>query len=290
MNHVVEVLTGADTDKIRRWSHEKLSTYGIGKEHTRQEWGAIGRELVRLGYLRQTTEKFSTLELTEEGRAVLSQRKSVTLTKPVAAPETKTHRAGEISCDEVLFEHLRQVRKTLADERAVPSYIIFSDVSLRQMARNYPGNEQEFARISGVGEKKLQEFGETFLSEIAAHLQSSPRQIFAEETFVAPPAPKPHLNPTSRETLKYFQAGETVEAIARQRGFAVSTIYGHLATAFEAGEQIDLGKLFTAEDEKQILAAFEKFGFGNIGGTREALGNKFDYGLLRIVRAMNQRG
>ncbi|MEO6034085.1 MAG: RecQ family ATP-dependent DNA helicase, partial [Verrucomicrobiota bacterium] len=77
MNHVVEVLTGADTEKIRRWSHEKLSTYGIGKEHTRQEWGAIGRELVRLGFLRQTTEKFSVLELTEEGRAVLSKRKSV---------------------------------------------------------------------------------------------------------------------------------------------------------------------------------------------------------------------
>jgi ATP-dependent DNA helicase RecQ len=290
MNHIVEVLTGADTEKIRRWSHEKISTYGIGKEHNRQEWGAIGRELVRLGYLRQTTEKFSVLELTDEGRTVLSKRKSVTLTKPVAAPETKTHRAGEISCDEVLFERLRRVRKTLADERAVPSYIIFSDVSLRQMARNYPANEKDFARISGVGEKKLQEFGETFLSEIAAHLQSNPRQIFAEETFVAAPVLKPHLNSTSRETLKLFQAGETVEAIARQRDFATSTIYGHLATAFEAGEQIDLSKLFSAADEKRILAAFEKVGFGNIGGASEALGNKFDYGVLRIVRFVNKRG
>jgi ATP-dependent DNA helicase RecQ len=289
MNHVIEVLTGADTEKLRRWNHEQLSTYGIGKEHNRQEWGAIGRELVRLGYLRQTTEKFSVLELTEEGRAVLTQRKKVTLTKPVAAPQTKTHRAGEISCDEVLFERLRTVRKTLADERAVPSYIIFSDVALRQMARSYPANKQEFARISGVGEKKLQEFGETFLCEIAAHLQNNPHQIFADETFVATPAPKPHLNTTSRETLKYFQAGETVEAIARRRGFAVSTICGHLATAIEAGEQIDLRRLVSGEEEKQILAAFKKFGFANIGGVREALGNKFDYGLLRIVRAAKQR-
>ena len=290
MNHVVEVLTGADTEKIRRWKHEKLSTYGIGKEHNRPEWGAIGRELVRLGYLRQTTEKFSVLELTEEGRAVLSQRKTVTLTKPVAAPETKTPRAGEISCDEILFDRLRQVRKTLADERTVPSYIIFSDVSLRQMARNYPASEKEFARISGVGEKKLQEFGAIFLAEIEAHLQSNPRQIFADDIFVAAPSPKPHLNTTIRETLKYFQAGETVEAIARHRGLAVGTIYGHLATAIEAGERIELKQFLNDEEQKEIAAAFAKFGFGNITSARESLGNKFDYGLLRIFRATASRG
>jgi len=290
INHIIEILTGADTEKLRRWGHEKLSTYAIGKEHNRQEWGAIGRELVRLGYLRQTTEKFSTLELTEEGRAVLSQRKSVTLTKPVAAPETKIHRAGEISCDEVLFERLRAVRKALADDRAVPSYIIFSDVSLRQMARNYPENEKDFSRISGVGEKKLREFGEIFLREIAAHLLTNARQIFADETLVAAAlAPKPHLNTTTRETLKYFHAGETVESIARLRGFAASTIYGHLATAIEAGEQIDLNQLLNAEEQKEIAAAFGKCGFGNIIGARELLGNKFDYGQLRIFRTLAQK-
>ncbi len=290
MNHIVEVLTGADTDKIRRWGHEQLSTYGIGKEHTRPEWGAIGRELVRLGHLRQTTEKFSVLELTQDGRNVLTQRKSVTLTKPVAAPETKTHRAGEISCDEVLFERLREVRKRLADERQLPAYIIFSDVSLRQMARNYPSNEREFARISGVGEKKLREFGEIFLAEISAHLQGNPRQIFADEALVAQPAAKPHLNTTTRETLKLFQSGETVESIARQRGFAGSTIYGHLATAVEAGEKIELQQFLTPEEQKEIAAAFEKFGFGNLGGARQFLGNKYDYGLMRIYRAAVQRG
>jgi len=292
LNHVIEVLTGADTEKIRRWDHAQLSTYGIGKEHTRQEWGAIGRELVRLGFLRQTTEKFSVLELTEEGREVLSKRKPVTLTKPMAVPETRTHRAGEISCDEPLFERLRQVRRVVADERELPAYIIFSDVSLRQMARTYPATEQEFARISGVGEKKLREFGAVFLAEISTHLQSNPRQIFADDTFATgtSPAPKPHLNTTARETLKHFQAGESVEAIARLRNFAVSTIYGHLATAIEAGEPIELNRFLNNEEQKEIAAAFEKFGFGNLGGARESLGNRFDYGLLRIYRAAVQRG
>ena len=142
LNHVVEVLTGADTEKIRKWDHAQLSTYGIGKEHSRPEWAAIGRELIRLGFLRQTTEKFSVLEMTTEGRAALKERRKITLTKPVAAPETKVHHVGEITCDEILFERLRELRKRLADERDVPAYIIFSDVALRQMARNYPAKRR----------------------------------------------------------------------------------------------------------------------------------------------------
>ncbi len=184
LNHVVEVLTGADTDKIRSWGHEQLSTYGIGREHSRGAWQAIGRELVRIGYLRQAPGKYSTLELTGEGLEALRERKKIVLTKPMAAPAAapdRTPRAGAIGCDEELFERLRQLRKTLADERLVPAYIVFSDVALRQMARFYPASDDDFSRISGVGEKKLAEYGAAFLAEIAAHLQTHPRQIFAED-------------------------------------------------------------------------------------------------------------
>jgi ATP-dependent DNA helicase RecQ len=185
LNHVVEVLTGAETEKIQRWGHDALSTYGIGGEHTRAQWQAMGRELIRLGYLSQEAGKFSTLGLTEEGLGALRQRKTIILTTPMTAPppREKTERSGEIACDEELFERLRQLRKSLADERNVPAYIVFSDVSLRQMARFYPGNDEEFARVSGVGEKKLREFGAVFLAEVAGHLRSHPRQIFAEDSF-----------------------------------------------------------------------------------------------------------
>jgi ATP-dependent DNA helicase RecQ len=179
LNHIVEVLTGADTEKIRKWQHGQLTTYGIGKEHSRPEWAAIGRELVRMGFVRQTTDKFSVLELTAAGGTMLKERAKVTLTKPVTTPEPRGRRTGEISCDELLFEKLRQLRRRLADERDVPAYIIFSDVALRQMARDYPANQRDFAWISGVGEKKLSEFGEVFLEEISAHLQTNPRQAFA---------------------------------------------------------------------------------------------------------------
>ena len=189
INHVTEILTGAESEKVRRWGHDQLSTYGIGREHSRAEWAAIGRELIRLGYLRQAAEKFSVLELTPEGATALKDRRSVILTRPVATPETKIPRAGEISCDESLFERLRQLRKRLADERGVPPYIVFSDVSLRQMAREYPLAEADFVRINGVGEKKLREFGAAFLADIADHLQTNPRQIFAEDSFAPPVLP-----------------------------------------------------------------------------------------------------
>ena len=289
LNHVVEVLTGADTEKIRKWEHTTLSTYGIGKEHSRPEWAAIGRELVRLGHLRQTTEKFSVLELTQAGATILKSRAKVTLTKPVTAPEKAVSHVGEISCDEVLFARLRQLRKQLADERDVPAYIVFSDVALRQMARNYPANERDFARISGVGEKKLHEFGAAFLGEIASHLQTNARQIFADDSFAAPAAPPPRkskgLGDSARETLRRFRAGISVEQIARERDVTTGTIMGHIAEGIERGEPVELEKFFTAEEEEKVAAAFERNGYGNIVGVFESLGGKIDYGRLRIFRA-----
>jgi ATP-dependent DNA helicase RecQ len=174
INQIVEVLSGAETENILKWDHQTVSTYGIGKELSRVEWRTIGRELVRLGYLRQAAEKFNVLQLTEQGAAALRERQSIRLTRAVALTKPAKARAGEISCDEDLFERLRRLRKSLADARGVPPYIVFSDVSLRQMARNYPTNESEFAQISGVGEQKLKRFGKKFMAEIAAYLRANP--------------------------------------------------------------------------------------------------------------------
>jgi ATP-dependent DNA helicase RecQ len=182
VNHVVEVLCGAETEKIRKWGHDDLSTYGIGGEHKRAEWAAIGRELIRRGYLWQDTGKFSTVDLSEDGFAFLTSKESLELTRPVSVPDRKEkkHRDGEIECDEALFERLRSLRKQIADDRGVPPYIIFSDVSLRQMARYYPQNAEEFSHISGVGEKKLKEFGETFIDSIDDYLETYPKVPFSD--------------------------------------------------------------------------------------------------------------
>ncbi|MBP6865362.1 MAG: DNA helicase RecQ [Candidatus Didemnitutus sp.] len=180
LNHLIEVLTGAETEKIQRWNHGQLSTYGIGKELSRPAWAAVGRELMRLGYVAQAEGEYPILELTEEGMNVLRSRAKITLTKPLALPKTKrtVRREGDIECDEILFARLRELRKKLADERGVPAYIIFGDATLRQMARDYPVRVAELEGITGVGEKKRAEFGETFVHAIAAFLQNNPRVNF----------------------------------------------------------------------------------------------------------------
>jgi ATP-dependent DNA helicase RecQ len=181
-NHIIDVLLGADTDKIRRWGHERLTTYGIGREVARPEWAAVGRELIRLGYVAVSEGEYATLELTTEGLAVLVQRAPVQLTKSISVPKGRRSRGGsgsEAACDEILFERLRGLRKRLADERGVPAYIIFGDTTLRAMARAYPQAVEAMDGIPGVGEKKRAEFGEVFAEEIAAYLRDNSRLSFA---------------------------------------------------------------------------------------------------------------
>jgi ATP-dependent DNA helicase RecQ len=174
-NHVIAVLTGSESEKVVQWGHDQLSTYGIGSDLSRNEWASIGRELVRLGYLRQTSEQFSVLEITPEGMAALKDRRTITLTKPMEKPRPRAERVGNIDCDELLFEKLRLLRKDLADSMGVPPYIVFGDNSLRLMARELPTTDDEFLTISGVGERKLRDYGEAFLTEIREHLKNNPR-------------------------------------------------------------------------------------------------------------------
>ena len=173
LNHIVDVLCGADTEKIRRWNHEQLSTYNIGTEFGRDEWKVIARELVRLGYAHQTPGQMSVLELTDEGLQWLRNRErpSLELTQPAPAkpekgPRPRKARAGELACDELL----RAVTRTHAvnwppNAAFRPTYLWRCD--LRHMAREYPTSLAEFGLLHGVGEKKLNEYGELFTQAIA---------------------------------------------------------------------------------------------------------------------------
>lgn len=179
LNHIVTVLTGGDVERVKQYGHDQISTFGIGAEHSRNEWGAIARELIRLGFLRQQSGQFPTVELTPEGLAALKDRRRISLTRPMAAPtRSRSHRAGEIECDELLFEKLRVLRRRLAEEQGVPPYIVFGDVTLRSMARDYPETASEMHAISGVGEAKFRAYGDAFLGEIRDHLRANSKRQF----------------------------------------------------------------------------------------------------------------
>jgi ATP-dependent DNA helicase RecQ len=178
LQHHIDVLLGQRNERIDRWHHDQLSTFGIGTDLTRHEWSAIGRELLRLGLLAQATGEYATLEITESGLSALRNRETITLTRGHAPTTTRTRKkkspktspeAAAIPAGDELFEKLRALRRQLAEDRNVPPYIIFSDTALREMAAQRPTTEDRFLDISGVGEKKLADFGEVFLKAIREH-------------------------------------------------------------------------------------------------------------------------
>jgi ATP-dependent DNA helicase RecQ len=283
LNHIIEVLTGGDTEPIRLRRHQELSTYGIGRDLPRTAWQSIGRELTRLGLLAIAPGRFATVELTPAGRAALKQRATITLTKPAEVPEKGVRRrAGEIECDEELFEQLRQLRRRIADERDVPAYVIFSDVSLREMARAYPTRLGDFARAPGVGQQKLQTFGEIFVAEIGHFLLSHPRREFGPRSTA--PAQLP-LNDSAAETVRLFQGGQSIDEIARARGVTRSTISAHLAAAIQNGEPLARDRFFTSEQAKELEAAFRQTDGMALGPIRELLSGRYGYEELRLFRA-----
>lgn len=177
MTHVILVLTGSQDEKVLKLRHQNLSTYGIGQELSRKEWRHVGQQLLRLGLVEQSKDGFSVLSLSREGLEALKTRQKIMLhLLPKKAEEKYDEKSSASSggdFDETLFAQLKILRKKLADERNVPAYIIFSDASLRQMARDCPTRREDFARISGVGEKKLKEFGEVFQNEILEYTKTA---------------------------------------------------------------------------------------------------------------------
>jgi ATP-dependent DNA helicase RecQ len=283
------VLIGSGSEKVLRWRHNQLPDYGSGKERTRAQWTELARELVRQGYLRRVEDRFNVLDVTDKGRSVLEGRGRVALPEAVEMRTTSAPRV-RLECDEELFERLRALRKRLADERNVAAFVIFSDVALRQMARDYPSNEREFSRISGVGVTKLREFGALFVNEIAEHLRSNPKVRFDDRAatggFNRQNGHPRRLGDSPAWTLRRFRAGHTPEEIARERGFVLGTIMNHLALAAEAGEEIDLARLLSPEQQAEIEASFRAVSWQNITGVREKLDARYSYELLRLYRAV----
>ena len=178
INHIVDVLLGSKNEKVLKWRHDRLSTYDIGQEYRRMEWQAFGRELIRNGYIEQNAENHSVLELTRKGKAALRDRTPIQLTQPSVAKAASQRRqpssTGGIECNEELFAILRTLRKELAAEQGVPPYIVFSDVTLREMARDFPIDEGQLSDISGVGIAKLEKYGDTFIEAIKEYLDTHP--------------------------------------------------------------------------------------------------------------------
>jgi ATP-dependent DNA helicase RecQ len=254
-----------------------------------RNYPASERDFARIsGVGEKKLRDFGEIFLTEIALHLATNPRQIFADDSFVAPPRPKAQPDDPAYDQILFERLRRVRKRLAEERGVSAFVILYDSALRQIAREYPASVSEFGGIRNIGPRKASDFGSLFLAEIAAHLQTNDRQAFAVEAVATLPMRKSSLNDTTRETLRRFRAGDSVEQIATKRMLVASTIYSHLATAIEVGEQIDLNQLVSAEAQEEISAAFARTGFANIVGARGLLGEKYDYGLLRVYRAARQ--
>lgn len=175
MGHIVEVLRGAQTARVKSLGHDKLSTFAIGKEQSAEYWLSLLRQLIHCGLLMQNLTRGSALQLTQAARPILRSEQVLQLAVPrLQLVKVKKKKRGVLSSrtDNKLFARLRQLRKQIADREDLPPYIIFSDVSLSEMSEIMPLNETQFLNISGVGHIKLEKYGAEFLAIINEYAES----------------------------------------------------------------------------------------------------------------------
>ncbi|EPC4056070.1 ATP-dependent DNA helicase RecQ [Vibrio parahaemolyticus] len=173
MTYVVEVLRGMQNIRVREHGHDKISTYGIGRDHSHDYWVSIFRQLIHKGLLFQNITRNSTLQLTEEARPLLRGDVSLELAVPrldTAARAAKSDKLTSKNYDKKLFAKLRKLRKSIADEDGLPPYVVFSDATLIDMAEILPTSYGEMLAVSGVGQRKLEKYADPFLDLIQEHI------------------------------------------------------------------------------------------------------------------------
>ncbi|MDH5545383.1 MAG: DNA helicase RecQ [Gammaproteobacteria bacterium] len=276
VNYVIDVLTGKDDQRIQQNAHDKLSTFGIGKELNATDWRSVFRQLIAKGYIAADMHRHGAIFLTEQARGLLRGEETLQLRQsvtPVARKEREEKKTSAMRVmDEDLFNALREKRRELAQQNGVPPYIIFHDQTLQSMARLRPLNLEAMRFISGVGEQKLQRYGEVFLKVV--------------QEFPLPDLLNNKLSDTVNETLFMLTQDMDAEAIAKHRKLTVSTVYNHLADAIEAGLLNPLDVLPIDKDVMQeIIYAIEMSEDDRLKPVYESFNGEYDYGLLRCVQA-----
>jgi len=302
MGYIIEVLRGANTKKIRDYGHDQLSTYGIGRDLSMEEWQHLGRSLLRQGLLSESTETgYAILRLNALSRQILRKQRDVVIE---ALPQSlqnslaRSSRAASVTPglapEEVgLFQHLRHLRKQLADEQGVPPYIIFTDATLRAMAQQRPQSSSQFAQISGVGSRKLEAYYIPFTREICAYCEMhdlsmglSPEPAAKKEAASASTTGPAVPSLTRQITLQMYQDGQSIEDIARERNLKPSTIISHLAELIEAGEAIDVSALTQPGHYEAIHDALQQVDDEALKPVKELLGDAYSYEEIRLVKAL----
>jgi ATP-dependent DNA helicase RecQ len=276
VTYLVEVLTGKESDRIKQFSHDKLSVYGIGNEFDTKQWRNIFRQLISRNYLSVDVEGHGGLRLSQTCRAVLRGEQTLLLRKE--SKRAKTSRQGRKSyntdkaSNNTLWEALRACRKKIAEENNVPPFVVFHDATLSEMMERQPVNNQQFLQLNGVGESKLEKYAAAFIAVISDHVNNE----------------KQGATDTDNESLLLFRSGMNVAAIAEQRNIKISTVYIHLANCIEQGE-IKLNEVVDLSEQEiniihETLLSVDD-GTRKLKPAYDALDGMFEYHAIRCVQA-----
>jgi ATP-dependent DNA helicase RecQ len=276
MGHIIDVLRGAKTQKIAQYEHDKLSTYGIGKDKSVEEWRMLGRSLLHQGLIEQSTDGYAVLKLNALSWEVMRRQRTVSI--PVTVTQKliwKEDNAKTVET-EMLLQRLRSLRKQLADEQSVPPYLIFADSTLKLMAQVKPQTKDAFSQLSGVGSHKLNQYGDKFIAEIRAYCQ---------EPKLNPTSSLTSVSATALQTLLLYQQGLSVSEIAEKRNLRPTTIFSHLCDLIEKNQPIDINHLVPLEKQQKILQVLETLGDISLTPIKEYLGDSYSFEEIRLVRS-----
>jgi ATP-dependent DNA helicase RecQ len=294
MNHIIDVLRGSRKERIQELGHDQLSTYGIGKDHSVDEWRSLCRSLLHQDLLEESDDGYPVLKLNAGSWQVLKKQIPVQVHIPVKPQAAQPKAAADtaLSSDEtLLLGQLRTLRKQLADAQMVPPYVVFADASLRQMAKQHPVSLAAFAQISGVGKRKLEQYGDTFTAAIEQFCRS--HNLAPGDPAISPGSvtqeAEPALADTHLTTYKLYQQGLSLSEIAFERRLRLGTIIEHITRLIEDGQAVDLDTLVPRERQAPIFAAIEQVGAHSLRNLRDQLGETFDYNEIRLVRAVWER-
>jgi len=285
-DYTAKVLAGSGEQRIMDQGHDQLSTYGLLADFSVRNIRDWIEQLVGQEYLAKTGE-YNTLSLTETGWRLLRGDAAPRLLQPAEKRQAATRAATDSwdGVDRELFESLRALRKTLADERNVPAYVVFGDATLRDLARRRPTTRETMSNVRGVGEKKLDDFAEPFLAAITSycHEHGIESDVAPSATPAAAPIERPTVNASSIAAFDFFRRGDSIDKVAAEMNRARSTVAGYLNDYLRHEQITDPSPWVESTLAAKIEQAASQTDGDRLKPIHEALGGEVSYDAIRIV-------
>lgn len=290
---VTDVLKGSKSAKIKSFGFDTLSTYGIMNEYSKDTIKDLIYFLITEGYIKSVGDKYPVLTLAKSADDVLFTNKKVFIKRKienVIPKEAINNSKEDLDYDINLFEILRNLRKQIAEINEIPPFIVFTDLSLKEMSTYYPTTVENMLEINGVGVNKLEKYGNAFLETINKYVTE--KHITLPEKFKKHSKKLPSLGSNDSESknistkikedtrvvsYNLYKNGKTISEICEIRGLKRSTVEGHLVKCFELGMDIDMSKDVQAQFESIIYEAIYKLGFEKLRPLKDYLPDDVNY-------------